>query len=263
MTRRIRRTEHFELTLVITAPEFIRPPRDSQRNWLLNRAVKEFAEDLSELDALAGRFAEGVSQANDHVDRTQAVLGDREIMEDWQIPLMSRMADIVAESGGDILEVGFGRGVSASMIQQAGVSSHTIVECNDSVVERFEVWRDGHPGADIRLITGRWEESADRFAEYDGIFFHTYPLNADEYIEYVNNSVTFAESFFETAAAVLRDGGVFTYLTNEIDSMSRSHQRLLFDHFSEFTLSRQKLEIPQDVQDMWWADSMVVVKATK
>ena len=56
MTRRIRRHRDFEVSLEIKNEGFIRPPRDSQRNWLLNKAVAEFADNLQALDALAARF---------------------------------------------------------------------------------------------------------------------------------------------------------------------------------------------------------------
>ena len=39
--------------------------------------------------------------------------------------------------------------------------------------------------------------------------------------------------------------------------------RALFEHFSSFSAHVQKLKIPQDTEDAWWADSMVVVEAVK
>ena len=98
---------------------------------------------------------------------------------------------------------------------------------------------------------------------YDGIFFHTYPLNESEYLDQALNSATFAEHFFSAAARLLRAGGVFTYLTNEIDSLSRRHQRALFRHFSDISSSLVKLEVPHDVRDTWWASTMVAVTVTK
>jgi guanidinoacetate N-methyltransferase len=76
-------------------------------------------------------------------------------------------------------------------------------------------------------------------------------------------SVTFAEHAFAAMAAHLRPGGMFTYLTTEIDSFSRRHQRRLFRHFREISLRIQPLRIPDDTRDMWWAESMVVVRAVK
>ena len=71
---------------------------------------------------------------------------------------------------------------------------------------------------------------------FDGIFFHTYPLNEAEFVEQVAQSSTFAEHFFPVAAEHLNPGGVFTYLTNEIDSFSRPHQRALLDNTIQLTI---------------------------
>lgn len=263
MTRRIKRFADFEVLLEITNDDFICPPRTVQRNWLLNQAIGEFSEDLLRLDDLARRFVPG-AEGNTMQERVGAVLVDDEIMEDWQIPLMEAMAQIVTETQGHVLEVGFGRGVSADLIQRQGVKSHIIVECNDSVIERFHDWRARYADRDIRLIPGKWQDVVDQLGLYDGIFFHTYPLNQEEYLEYVFRSVTFAEHFFPTAAAHLRPGGIFTYFTAEIDSFSRAHQRLVFRYFKEFTLRIvDNLPLPQDVKDSWWIDSMVVIKAVK
>jgi guanidinoacetate N-methyltransferase len=263
MTRRLRRTSDFEVVLQVNNDSFINPPRESQRNWLLNRALNEFVDDITQLDVLARRFVPG-AEVVQLEDRTNAPLRDDEIMEDWQIPIMRAMAAYVTESHGDILEVGFGRGLSATYIQEAGVRSHTIIECNDSVVDRYFRWKEQYPGRDIRLIHAKWQDATEQLGLYDGIFFHTYPLNEEDFVEQVAHSVTFAAHFFPTAAAHLRKGGVFTYLTNEIDSLSRGHQRLVFRYFSSFTASLVRdLELTEDSKDSLWADSMVVIKAVR
>jgi guanidinoacetate N-methyltransferase len=113
------------------------------------------------------------------------------------------------------------------------------------------------------LVRGKWQDALASLPAFDGIFFQTYPLNEQEFLEFVARSVTFAEHFFPTAAQHLRPGGAFTYLSHEIDSLSRSHQRLLFKHFSSVQLGLQPLRLPADCKDLWWADSMVVVKAIK
>ncbi|MCG8321513.1 MAG: class I SAM-dependent methyltransferase [Cytophagales bacterium] len=262
MIRRIKRSDKFEISLVVKDDQFIRPPKDAQRNALLNRAIKEFAEDLTALDHQAGKFVQGAVQ-NTFIDRTQAILDDQEIMEDWQVPVMQAMAGIVTESQGDILEIGFGRGISSDMIQSHRVRSHTIIECNDAIVARFYQWKGNYQDRDIRLVHGLWQDVMDGLGCFDGIFFHTYPLNEDEYMNYVNGSVTFAAHFFETAEKHLRPEGVFTYFSNEIDSLGREHQRLILKHFSSFSAEIVELNVPDDVKDTWWANSMVVIKAVK
>ena len=86
MTRKIKRSQHYDLSLQITDDGFIRPPRDAQRNWLLNRAIKEFADDLDALGRIAGGFVAGGDPA-ELTDRSNSTLADDQIMEDWQIPV--------------------------------------------------------------------------------------------------------------------------------------------------------------------------------
>jgi guanidinoacetate N-methyltransferase len=262
MTRKIKRARAFDLSLDIKDEAFLRPPHESQRNWLLNRFLREAADDLEALDALARRFVPGAPRALPE-DMRSAVLTDEQIMEDWQRPLMEVMAGIAARSGGDVLEVGFGLGVSAGLIQGHGVRSHTIVECNPSVIERYARWRADYPNRDIRVVHGLWQDVIASLGTFDAIFFHTYALDEEEAVELVGRSVTFAAHFFPAAAEHLRPGGVFTYLTGEIDSLSRSHQRLLLERFSSVRVQRVALDVPTDVRDAWWADSMVVVEAVR
>lgn len=260
--KKLKRSRAFELSLDVRDEAFIRPPHDAQRHGLLNRFMRESVADLEAMDRLAARFVPG-GPPHRPTDMRSADLSDDEIMEGWQLPLMREMAKIAGRGGGDVLEIGFGRGVSATLLQDEGIRSHTIIECNDHVVERFAAWREGYPDADIRLAHGLWQDVMDDLGDFDAIFFHTYALDEDESIELLAQSITFAAHFFPTAARHLRDGGVFTYLTNEIDSLSRAHQRLLFEHFRAFRLHVVDLEVPTDVRDAWWADSMAVIEVTR
>jgi len=263
MTRRIKRFDDFELAINVKNAGFINTPRDYQRNWLISRTVNEFASDFAALDGLAKRFVPG-SEVQEMEDRTQADLADQEIMEDWQIPIMQAMAKVVAQKRGHILEIGFGRGLGSSFIQQAGVDKHTIIECNHAIVGRYEKWKAQYEGSDISIEIGLWQDVLPQLGQFDGVFFHTYPLKEEEHVEQIGETITFAEHFFEHAAAHLKPGGIFTYLSNEIDSLSRHHQRQLFKHFSSIEISRaENLAVPEDVKDQWWSDSMVVVKAVK
>ena len=66
-------------------------------------------------------------------------VGD-EVMMDWEHSIMSASAAYVTEGGGDILEVGFGMGISAGYIQSHSISSHTIIENHPQIVEKLETW---------------------------------------------------------------------------------------------------------------------------
>jgi guanidinoacetate N-methyltransferase len=225
--------------------------------------LSELVFDLEALDRTAAELVPGTAFSS-LGDRAMAELADEEIMEDWQIPLMAAMARIVTASKGHVLEIGFGRGIASQLIQQGAPASHTIIECNESIVRRFESWRKEWRARDIRMVRGMWQDALPELDAFDAVFFHTYPLNEAEAVELIGTSVTFAEHFFEHAAAHLVDGGVFTYLSNEIDSLSRAHQRSLLRHFRSIEVSVVRdLDVPADVRDSWWARSMAVVKAVR
>ncbi|WP_339704470.1 hypothetical protein [uncultured Kriegella sp.] len=262
--KRIKRSNDFEISVVLKNDNFIAPPREAQRNIVVNRAIKEFAADLNALNEQTKHFVPGKVQDFLSEDREQKIMKDEEIMEGWLIPIMKVMAEVVTEKGGDILEIGFGRGISAEMLQEFSIETHTIIECNDAVIAKYyDNWREKYMNRDIRLIRGLWQDTINDLGLFDGIFFHTYPLNEDEYMRYVNASITFAEHFFAHAQAHLKPGGAFTYFSNEIGSLSREHQRILLKYFTSFSVQIVPLKMPNDVADTWWADSIVVVKAVK
>lgn len=266
------RRKPLELSVKISDDAFIQPPDPSQRNWIVTRAMDEMVDDLVHLDTVSRRFVDG--SRRDRIDErwesskaelssTQLVIDNQQVMQDWERPYMEAMARVVAAGHGDVLEIGFGMAISATFIQELGVRSHTIVECNEDVQAEFHRWRAKYPDRDIRLLRGRWQEALEGAGEFDAIFFDSYPLTEMEFQEYVVESCTFAEHFFATAAKHLRPGGVFSYYSNEIDSLSRRHQRALLKHFREISFTVcEPLYPPRDC-NYWWADSMVVTKCIK
>lgn len=264
-----RRSEgKFSVAVELLDDGFIAAPGGPhQRRKLVNRAVNELEEQLHHLDALAPRLVPGAAEPPDghpfpddwrtaratYTD-DELVIEGHEVMQAWEEPLMRVLAGNVAASGGDVLEIGFGMGISASILQDLGIRSHTIIEPNDDVAARFEAWRRGYPGREIRLLHGLWQEVSDRLEEYDGVLYDPYPVSAEDDLDS-------DEAFFALAARVLRPTGVLSYYTDEIDSLSRGHQRSLLAHFGQVEISvLSGLAPPADCQ-YWAADSMVVVCA--
>jgi amino acid adenylation domain-containing protein len=271
---KLRRYPQFDIILKLKDEQFINPPQQAQKNWLIRRALDEFADDLRHLDVLSRRFVAGTARprlapqvdwdkSHARYDSTQLVIAGQQVMQDWEAPLMEAMAKVVTETHGDVLELGFGMGISATYIQKFGVRSYTVVEYNDEVVKRFHEWKRQFPGRDIRLIHGRWQNVTDQLGTYDGAFFDTVPTYEDEYLREVIDNVVMAEDFFPVAAKCLRPGGVFTWYTNEIDTLSRRHQRLIQRYFTSFTVSVVRPLFPPEDSHYWFADSMAVVKAVK
>lgn len=269
-----RQYDNFSLSLEAREDRFTRFPSPFQKEWMLGRALREFADDLEHLDALSEHLVLGLERppirddwesSAAARDASELVIQGQQVMQSWEQPLMERMARAAASRGGDVLEVGFGMGISASFIVEAGVRSYTVIECNDAVIAGFERWRARYPGTEIRLVRGRWQDVSDQLGMYDGILFDTYPLSQDEYLrnEVNGRAYSHAGEFFPLAAAKLRPGGVFTYFTCEIDSLSRGHQRLLMRHFDSFQVSVVRGLAPPVGCQYWWASSMAMVTATR
>ncbi|HKY41294.1 MAG TPA: amino acid adenylation domain-containing protein [Polyangiaceae bacterium] len=265
-----RRTDNYELYLHLPDDQFVRTPRASQRNWLLQRALDELGADLDALDRIAEHCVAGSERPLIEADLAAApieyrsnelLIGGQQVMQAWEQPLMQAMAAIAAESRGDVLEVGFGLGLSATALQSQGVRSHTIVEANPEVRKALERWRAESAGSRVSVLAGRWQEVELPAGAFDAVLFDAYPTSEEEYERDVLESPTYAAAFFDTALRVLRPGGVFVYYSNEIDSLSRRHQRLLLERFRSFSVSLvENLQPPADCQ-YWWASSMAVVKA--
>jgi guanidinoacetate N-methyltransferase len=266
-----RRFPEFDVNVEIRRSNFVRTPRAHQRNWLLERTLDEFCDELRHLDVMARQLVIAADRpamedrwaaSPAHYDDRQLVIQGQQVMQDWQHPLMAALARQVAAPGRDVLEIGFGMGISATYLQEIGVRSHTIVEGNDDVVAVFDTWRAAYPDRDIRLVSGLWQEALGSLGLFDGILFDAYPTSEQEYVEYVLEDVTYAAHFFPHAARHLRPGGVFTYYSNEIDSVGRAHQRLLLSHFRSFSVEVVRGLQPPEGSYNWWADSMAVIRAT-
>ncbi|HRI67579.1 MAG TPA: class I SAM-dependent methyltransferase [Polyangium sp.] len=269
-----RQYDKFTISVEARTDQFTKFPSAFQKEWMLGRALGEFSDDLEHLDELSGNLVLGVerppiddSWENSAAaqDAAELIIQGQQVMQSWERPLMQRMAQAAARNGGDVLEVGFGMGISASFILDTGVRSYTVIECNDGVIEGFERWRERYPQTETRLVRGRWQDVAEQLGHYDGILFDTYPLSQDEYVrnEVNGRPYSHAGEFFPLAASKLRPGGVFTYFTCEVDSLSRGHQRLLLRHFDSFQVTVVSGLTPPVGCQYWWANSMVMVTATR
>ena len=96
---------------------------------------------------------------------------DNEVMMSWEDSLMSASAAYVTEGGGDILEIGFGMGISAGYIQSHSVSSHTIIEPHPQMVEKAVEWSNGK--SNVTIISQSWADVTGSLGTYDGIFYDT------------------------------------------------------------------------------------------
>ena len=134
-------------------------------------------------------------------DNEYIVLKDdpnRFVMMSWENDLMKHHAKLVTQNGGDILEIGFGMGISAQFIQDFGCASHTIVESHPEILKNLYGWAQDKPN--VKVVEGDWFALRDTLYQfqYDGIFYDADCINMNQFRKIIVDRV-------------LKPKGVFTY----------------------------------------------------
>jgi len=103
-----------------------------------------------------------------------------EVMMDWEHPIMSASAAYVTRNGGDILEVGFGMGISAGYMHSHSISSHIIIENHPQIIPRAVEW--ANKKSNVTIISQSWEDVNSNLGRFDGIFYDIFAdSTSDEY----------------------------------------------------------------------------------
>jgi len=100
------------------------------------------------------------------------VLGNETVMHKWEHPIMKAKAEFVCKNGGDIIEFGFGMGISATYIQEHNINSHTICEIHPEIIKNLKEWAKDKPN--VIILEGDWYRNLDKMKTYDGILFDTH-----------------------------------------------------------------------------------------
>ena len=189
--------------------------------------------------------------------RTELDIGDWQVMEKWEKPVMRKMAQIVACPDYDILEVGFGMGISASFIQELGCKSHTIIEAHPRVFEQAITWRKNYAKNKIHLICGFWEEIAKSLPKFDSILFDPFPLVTADDLKKHTKHYEFIAPFFILAKKLLKKNGKFTYWSHEHKRYCAAHLGLLKQHFSHIKFHNINVKPPKTTT--YWQHTSIIV----
>tara|TARA_A100001201_G_scaffold89209_4_gene78177 strand:+ start:20362 stop:21006 length:645 start_codon:yes stop_codon:yes gene_type:complete len=104
----------------------------------------------------------------DEYQKELLILGDgTQAMMEWEKPYMEACVQRL-QPYGDVLEIGFGMGYSASEIQKFDVDSHTIIEPDPVVYERALEWASQYEK--VQIVKGSWPYDFDRSKKYDCFF---------------------------------------------------------------------------------------------
>jgi type IV protein arginine methyltransferase len=108
-----------------------------------------------------------------------------EVMMSWEHPIMSASAAYVTQGGGDILEIGFGMGISAGYMHSHSISSHTIIENHPQIIPKAVEWTSGK--SNVTIVSQSWYDVRDSIGTFDGIFYDTY---GDEDMNHFSSSLS-------------------------------------------------------------------------
>ncbi|MBN1579004.1 MAG: class I SAM-dependent methyltransferase [Chitinispirillaceae bacterium] len=183
------------------------------------------------------------------------LIDGHQVMMDWETPYMNKMAEMLHEHAkGNILEVGFGMGISASRLQELGVESHTILEPHPEVFNYAQNWKKRYPDSKITLLPVYWQTVRSSLGQFDGIFFDTYSPTVEE-----ANRKRF--DFFATASMnLLKPGGALTfyYMKSHLEEL---YQDNLMRYFKRIYLESVPLRTPDDCEYAYIRDYALCVCA--
>ncbi len=174
------------------------------------------------------------------------------VMNSWEKNYMKLLANIATSNGGDIVEVGYGMGISAKFIQtNINIQSHIIIEANKDVFEKAVEFAQ-QDSKKIKPVFGFWEEIIPEMEDnsISGILFDTYPLSEDEI--HRNHF-----PFFKHAYRILKPGGVLTYYSDEATDFSDDHVQELVDAgFSRINSFLCEVNPPPDCK--YWKSNTIL-----
>ena len=79
-----------------------------------------------------------------------------QVMMAWEKPYMEKCVQYLKPFG-DVLEIGFGMGYSATAINKYPLRSYTVIEKDKGVIKKFNQWKRKQKTKKINLIEGMWQ----------------------------------------------------------------------------------------------------------
>ncbi|KKR46975.1 MAG: hypothetical protein UT82_C0005G0036 [Parcubacteria group bacterium GW2011_GWB1_40_14] len=181
----------------------------------------------------------------------ELVINNHPVMEDWESDYMQVLASIACSQGGKVLEIGFGMGISSGYIQSHDIVEHVIIEANSDVFDKLIEFAKSAPEK-VTPIFGFWQNVTKDLPDetFDGILFDTYPLQESEV--HKNHF-----DFFVEAYRLLKNGGILTYYSDEINDFSPEH-RLALERSGFKNINMQICDVNPPADCLYWKSKTIV-----
>jgi hypothetical protein len=124
-----------------------------------------------------------------------------QVMMEWEKPYMEASIDTLQPTG-DVLEIGFGLGYSATQIMTYNPKSYTIIECNSIVINKVKEWAKKYPSISITIVEGKWQDCLTHLGIFDQIYFDDYPLNITKHSSFKERVCSFTRLNLFTALCI-------------------------------------------------------------
>lgn len=189
----------------------------------------------------------------------ELLIKDYQVMQRWEDNYMKSLAAVATKQGGDVLEVGFGMGISAGYIEKSKkINSHTVIECHPDVIASAEKkFKANLNKGRMILLKGFWEDVAPKLKSksFDGILFDSCPLDSGvEFFQFF--------PFFKEAFRLLKDDGIFTYFSDEAKNISPKHLRELKEAgFTNINYKICNVHPPKTCE--YWKHNTIVIPLVK
>lgn len=171
------------------------------------------------------------------------------VMNRDEIPIMNELAKVVGEHGGDIVEAGYGMGLSAKEIDNyPKVKSHTIIESNKQVYQTLVDYQNSNKKPVIIIpVLDFFEDWVKTIPDnsYDGIIYDTFALEQEDF--HIMGA-TYTRKVYHDIFRILKPGGVFTYFGNwETKEEDKLH--LIKNGFKEEDISFGTIKVKTNEPD--------------
>lgn len=127
--------------------------------------------------------------------------GKFQVMMQWEKPYMEACIDKLQPKG-DVLEIGFGLGYSATHIQTYLPKSHTIIEYHPVVCEKAREWAKEYEN--VTIVEGTWQEKLPTLGQFDEVFFDDYPLESESEMQLLKQKGKIANALLKSGEKKLK-----------------------------------------------------------
>jgi guanidinoacetate N-methyltransferase len=171
-----------------------------------------------------------------------------QIMMEWEKPYMEACIQKL-QPFGDVLEIGFGLGYSATEIQKFPIKSYTVIECDVGAYQRALRWKEKY-NHKINIIHDRWENVYKSLPKFDCLFFDDYDIKTLELCK-IDNSIPCRNiEFIDKIKNNLKPTTKFSFYCatnkNEIMKYKKQWIRFLGKKCSHIDFEEYDIDVPDN-----------------